>query len=117
AQLSQRELREILSDFASTETSDSESPVPAAAAGPGAPGHLLQRMDGVVIGRRRQHRIDLRLALGDVADVGTQALVIGIYRSVAPSGAAKALDARLGGAITELTQRRMFSGNVGEVFL
>jgi hypothetical protein len=114
--LSQRELREVLSEFVSTETRDAESPMGAAeTAAPEA--DLAQRFDRLVIGRRRQHRMDLRLALGDVGDVNTQALVIGIYRSVAPSGAAKAIDARLDGAITELTQRRMFSGNVGEVFL
>jgi pimeloyl-ACP methyl ester carboxylesterase len=116
--LSQRELREVLSEFVSAETRDAEQPMPVAVAEAAAPAaELAQRFDRLVIGRRRQHRMDLRLALGDVGDVNADALVIGIYRSVAPSGPAKAIDARLDGAITELTQRRMFSGNVGEVFL
>ncbi|HEY7760642.1 MAG TPA: CHAT domain-containing protein [Burkholderiales bacterium] len=116
ARLSQRELREVLSEFVSAETRDAEQPMAAAEAAAAA-ADLAQRFDRLVIGRRRQHRMDLRLALGDVGDVNATALMIGIYRSVAPSGAAKAIDARLDGAITELTQRRMFSGNVGEVFL
>ncbi len=115
--LSQRELREVLSDFLSTETRDAEQPATGGAEAAAQEADLAQRFDRLVIGRRRQHRMDLRLALGDVGDVNAQALMIGIYRSVAPSGAAKAIDARLEGAITELTQRRMFSGNVGEVFL
>ena len=116
--LSQRELREVLSDFVSADTRDAEQPMPSIAAEAAAPAtDLVQRFDRLVIGRRRQHRMDLRLVLGDVGDVNAAALVIGIYRSVAPSGAARAIDARLDGAITELTQRRMFSGNVGEVFL
>ena len=46
-----------------------------------------------------------------------RALALGIFRDVAPAGAAAAIDARLDGAITELSQRRMFSGNVGEIFM
>jgi hypothetical protein len=41
---------------------------------------------------------------------------LGVFRDVAPSGAAKAIDQRLDGAITEFTARRMFSGDVGKVF-
>ena len=115
-QLSQRELREVLDEFLSTETSDAIAPqqalVPAAMAEA-----LTQGFDRLVVGRRRQRRIDVRLAAGDIGEVKAHAVVVGIYSSVAPSGAAKALDDRLDGAITELTQRRMFSGNVGEVFL
>jgi pimeloyl-ACP methyl ester carboxylesterase len=119
SELSQRELREVLSDFLSTETSDGAAPVsiPAVASDAAAVGAPAQDFQRLVVGRRRQHRIDVRLALGDVSEVQTQALVVGIYSSVAPSGAARAIDERLEGAITELTQRRMFSGNVGEVFL
>ena len=117
AQLSQRELREVLSDFASVETADGKEPVPAAGATALAEADAGRLVDRVVIGRRRQHRIDLRLVLGDIGDVNAHAVVVGIYKGVAPSGAAKALDRRLDGAITDLTQRRMFSGNVGEVFM
>jgi len=77
-----------------------------------APG--LERM---VVGRRRQHRIDIRLALGSIIDVDSPAYVLGVFRDVAPSGAARALDERLGGAIGEFTARRMLSGAVGEIFM
>jgi pimeloyl-ACP methyl ester carboxylesterase len=119
-QLSQRELREVLQEFVSTDTSDALAPPlpPAGTAGAAAAQEMLEQgFDRLVVGRRRQHRIDVRLAAGDIGEVKAHAVVVGIYSSVAPSGAAKALDNRLEGAITELTQRRMFSGNVGEVFL
>jgi hypothetical protein len=114
-QLSSRELREVLSDFASTETADADGRVAA-----GVPAQQIGRerlLDGLVIGHRRQRRIDVRMTLGDISEVNAHAVVVGIYKGVAPSGAAKALDQRLSGAITDLTQRRMFSGDVGEVFL
>jgi hypothetical protein len=74
-------------------------------------------LERVIGGRRRQHRIDLRLALGSIIDVDAPAYVLGVFRDVAPSGAARALDERLGGAIGEFTARRMLSGGVGEIFM
>ncbi|MBI1313318.1 CHAT domain-containing protein [bacterium] len=71
----------------------------------------------IIISRRRQHRLDLYLARGDVTEVGTRAVVLGLFNDVEPSGAARAFDRRLDSAITEFTQRRMFSGNAGEVFM
>ncbi|MCA9222533.1 MAG: hypothetical protein KDA71_19535, partial [Planctomycetales bacterium] len=71
----------------------------------------------IVVGRQRQHRIDLVVARGDVTQVDTRAVVLGLFNDVAPSGAASAFDRRLGGVITEFTERRMFSGNVGEIFV
>jgi pimeloyl-ACP methyl ester carboxylesterase len=71
----------------------------------------------VVVARRRQHRVDLKLACGSIADVEAPAYVLGVFRDVEPTGAASALDERLDGAISEFTKRRMFDGNVGEVFI
>lgn len=71
----------------------------------------------VVVGRRRQHRIDVKLVLGSIAEVDTSAYVLGAFRDVAPSGAARALDEGLDGAIAEFTARRMLGGNVGEIFM
>jgi pimeloyl-ACP methyl ester carboxylesterase len=73
--------------------------------------------DHVVVGRRRQRRIDIKLALGSITEVDSRAYVLGIFRDVAPGGPALALDVRLDGAITDFTARRMFSGNVGEIFV
>lgn len=71
----------------------------------------------IVVGRRRQQRIDIFVARGDVTQVDSRAVVLGLFNDVAPSGAADAFDKRLGGVITEFTERRMFSGNVGEIFM
>lgn len=73
--------------------------------------------DGLRIGRRRQHTLELTLARGSITDVDARAIVLGVFPDVAPTGPARALDERLGRAITEFTQRRMFGGNVGETFL
>jgi pimeloyl-ACP methyl ester carboxylesterase len=89
----------------------------AAAAGSATPSaDLNPRLQNVTIGRRRQRRIELTLAHGSITDVDARAYVLGVFRDVAPSGAARAIDQRLDGAITEFTARRMFSGDVGAVF-
>lgn len=71
----------------------------------------------VVVGRRRQYRIDIRLALGSITEVDSAAYVIGMFRDVEPAGPAKALNERLNDLITEFTSRRMITGNLGEIFL
>jgi len=71
----------------------------------------------VLIGPRRQKRIDLCVAEGDITEVNARAIMLGLFREVAPGGAALALDQRLDGAIAEFVNRRMFSGNVGELFI
>ena len=42
--------------------------------------------------------------------------MLGTFSNVAPSGAARAIDEKLSGAITEFTERRMLSSSVGEIF-
>lgn len=76
-----------------------------------------QSLRNIVVGRRTQHRIDIRLAHGSITEVNTRAVVLGVFRDVAPSGPALALNALLDNAIVEFTRRRMFSANVGEVFI
>lgn len=71
----------------------------------------------VIVGRRRQKRIEICIAEGDITEVNARAIVLGLFREVAPAGAALALDQRMGGAIAEFVNRRMFSGNVGELFI
>lgn len=119
--LSRSEVRHLLQEFASPTAR--EMPPPAAARP--TPSAVLSasdqgyghQFDGVVVGRRQQHRLDLRFALGSITEVDARALALGIFRDVTPGGAANAVDRSLNGAITELTQRRMFSGNVGEIFM
>lgn len=61
--------------------------------------------------------VELRLTQGNIVDANARALVLGVFRNVAPAGAAAAVDTRLAGAIREFTERRMFSGQLGEVFV
>jgi pimeloyl-ACP methyl ester carboxylesterase len=85
----------------------------AAAAAEGAGPATISNL---VIGRRRQRRLEISLAHGSITEADSKAYVLGVFRSVAPSGAAKAIDERLDGAISEFTARRIFSGGVGELF-
>src|SRR5262249_38247320 len=113
--LSQREKRMLICEVASPEPQGAQAATVEAS--PTVTPAAEQRFDHVVIGRRRQHRLDIKLVCGSVRDIDARAYVLGIFRDVTPSGAASAVDARLEGAITEFTTRRMFSGAVGEVFM
>ncbi len=62
-------------------------------------------------------RLDIRLALGSITEADAQAYVLGMFPNVVPSGPARAIDARLGGAIADFTARRMFAANAGELFV
>jgi hypothetical protein len=61
--------------------------------------------------------LELRLHAGSIVDANAHALVLGVFRNVDPSGPAAAVDAVLGGAIREFTLRRMFAGQLGQVFV
>ncbi len=106
------DIRGVLTGLASPPAAEETA---SAAATPGL--GISQRFDNIVVGRRRQRRLDLVLARGSITEVDARAIVLGIYRDVVPSGPAAALDQRLEGAIEEFTARRMFSGTVGETFL
>jgi pimeloyl-ACP methyl ester carboxylesterase len=120
--LSQQELRTLIDDVAAPTAADTQPQAATESVG-GRPvvipvqAGYAHPFDRVVVGRRRQHRIDLRFAFGSITESTARAIALGIFRDVAPAGAAAALDARLGGAISELSQRRMFSGNIGEIFM
>jgi len=110
--ISPREVRQLLREFAAP-------PVRAMEEAAAAPALGFARVTGepIVIGRKRQRRLDLRLAHGSVTQVDTRAIVLGLFRGVAPSGAARAIDEQLDGVITDFVERRMIGGNVGEVFI
>jgi CHAT domain-containing protein/pimeloyl-ACP methyl ester carboxylesterase len=111
--ISAREARHLLSDLAAPmKPSSGETPTARTEAGTSE-----LSSEPIVIGRKRQHRIDLFMAHGDVTQVDTRAVVLGLFNDVAPSGAALAFDRQLDGVITEFTERRMFSGNMGEIFV
>ena len=118
-QLGSADYRHLLDAVAAPPSAERAASVASSAASsPGsAPGVAApQQFRNLTIGRRRQRRIELTLAHGSITDVDSRAYVLGVFRNVAPSGAAKAIDARLDGAITEFTARRMFNGDMGAVF-
>jgi len=114
--LSLREQRLLLDEVVSAASRDApalpaaDSPDVAAA----IPG-IGRRAQRIVIGRRYQHRIEIRLAHGSITDVDAHAYVLGMFRDVTPAGAAGAIDALLDGTISEFITRRMFNGSVGEI--
>ncbi len=71
----------------------------------------------IVVGRSRQRRVDVTLVHGSILDVTTRAVVLGSFRNVDPGGAAKAVDARLGGALRELIRSRTVSSEAGSMFV
>jgi len=73
---------------------------------PGAPG---------AAGAPVERTLEIRLSRGSIADANARALVLGAFRNVDPSGAAAAVDRRLGGAIREFTLRRMLPAGLGSV--
>jgi pimeloyl-ACP methyl ester carboxylesterase len=111
-QISPRELRQILREFMAPPARIREE------SSYGPAGGLVKLTDeSIVIGRKRQRRIDIRLAHGSVTQVDSRAIVLGIFKGVAPSGAARAIDEQIGGVITDFTERRMIAANMGEVFI
>jgi pimeloyl-ACP methyl ester carboxylesterase len=61
--------------------------------------------------------LEIRLSRRSIVDTDAHAIVLGVIRNVDPSGASAAIDAKLGGAVRELTLRRMFAGQLGQVFV
>jgi len=59
--------------------------------------------------------LEIRLVHGSIADANARALVLGAFRNVDPSGAAAAVDRRLGGTIREFVLRRMLTAGLGSV--
>jgi hypothetical protein len=81
-------------------------------------GALMARgPDGIVVGRNKQRRIDITLVHGSILDVTSRAVVLGSFRNVDPGGAAKAVDARLGGRLRDLIRSRTVSSEAGTMFV
>jgi hypothetical protein len=114
-EISPAEFDDLARDFMSIEPSTAEQ---------GSSGNLLPGLpaqgyseEPIVIGRKRQQRLDLKLAFGSITEVDSRCIILGVFKDVAPTGPADALDRLLGGAISDFTRRRMFTGNAGEVFV
>jgi pimeloyl-ACP methyl ester carboxylesterase len=106
--VSDKAVRELLEEVAAPASKEEELPAITS---------VVTSVNGIVVGRRRQRRLDLRLAHGSITEANSRAYVLGIFRDVTPTGAAQAIDRRMNGAIAEFNQRRMFGGDVGEVFV
>jgi len=106
-----REQRLLLAPFAAPADPASEAPIAAA----GAPGFQDAYSDMIVVGRGRQHRIEITMAHGSITDADAAMYVVGLFKNVEPGGAAQVIDAIMGGAVTDLVARRMFSADVGEI--
>ena len=115
-QMSHRDLRSALRELAAPPTVENATP-PAPTTPTALAASFPVRLKGVEVSRLTQQRLDIRLAKGSITDVDARAIVLGVFREVAPTGAARVVDQRLEGAITEFMQRRMFAGHVGEVFV
>ena len=103
--LSSNQIRHLIAEYAAPDSTEATTE-PA-----------TYQLERVLVARQINPRVDVRFALGSITAVDARAYVLGIFEDVTPSGAAHAIDERMGGAITELTTRRMISGRVGEVFV
>jgi len=72
-------------------------------------------LNNLILSRRKQERFEINLAYGDVSQLKTRALVLGMFQAVKPTGPAAVLDRLLDGTISEFVDRHMFSARVGEV--
>ena len=59
--------------------------------------------------------LEILIVRGEIQDADAEALAAGVFHGVRPAGAIAAIDARLGGAITEFAARRMLPGDAGQV--
>jgi pimeloyl-ACP methyl ester carboxylesterase len=113
------EIRKLIEEVAAPLSIQDTAPVPTTTSTSPQPvgcGYS-HKFSSVVVGRRHQHRIDIRLAHGSITEVDSCAYVLGIFRDVEPSGPANDLNERLDGLITDFSSRRMIRGNLGEIFL
>lgn len=61
--------------------------------------------------------VELRFALGSIAEVDSEAIALGLFSNVEPAGAALLVDRLLDGAISDLSRRRAIASAAGEVFI
>lgn len=78
---------------------------------------VAREPDGIVVGRNKQRRLDITLVHGSILDVTSRAVALGSFRNVDPGGAAKAVDARLGGRLRDLIRSRTISSEAGTMFV
>ena len=116
AAMTAEDLRTLFEEFAAPSTRDAAIATPS----PVAPEIALVGgpvRNAVVIGRRLQRRVEVRLVRGSITQVRSRAYVLGAFQGIEPSGAALAVDQLMNGTLSEFRQRRMFSHAVGELII
>jgi pimeloyl-ACP methyl ester carboxylesterase len=117
AEFSASELRAIIAEFAAPATPGTATvPIVESARPDDAPTEV-QPWESLVVGRRRQRRIDVQVAHGSLTQVRSRAYLLGIFQNVEPGGAALAIDNLMNGTLREFRQRRMFAAGAGEVLI
>jgi hypothetical protein len=109
-----------VADFLRADRPESASTGPAAVAGP--PCDPGERKFGrvargrLVVGAGRDRRLEIRVAHGSILDLPSDCYVLGLFAGVDPGGgAASAVDAEMGGAISRLREHRLIEGRLGEI--
>ena len=115
--LSAEEKRKLIEEVAAPDRSPAGASLERTTTPSTPPPSGMERQvsDAVVVGRQRQQRLDVTLAFGSITEVEADAYVFGIFSLVPPAGAASAIDDRMGGAIKQMFERRMFNAGVGEI--
>ncbi|HTO04023.1 MAG TPA: CHAT domain-containing protein, partial [Opitutus sp.] len=111
------DLRGFMSEFAAPSKPSTLPVAPAFPTGAAPVGAEMRPWESLVVGRRRQRRIDVRLARGSLTQVRSRAYLLGVFQNVEPGGAALAIDNLMDGTLREFRQRRMFAAGTGEVLL
>ncbi len=115
--ITEPEKRVMLESLMALSPTDTKPAAPSGSPTANVSAPVLPRFDGVVVGRRRMHRLDLELVNGSITDVDAKAAVLGVFQNVRPAGPAEAFNKLLGRAIDEFVSRRMFNAGLGEVFM
>lgn len=89
--------------------------LPAAGAAP-APAEAAP-LHGFVVSRETQLYLEIELAQGDIAEVDSEAIVLARFQNMDLGRAGQAVDAKMDGVLADMIQRRMFSSNVGGMFV
>jgi|GEM_PF-370370 len=72
---------------------------------------------GMVVSRETQFHLEIELAHGDIAQIESEAIVLARFQNMDLGRAAQSVDACMDGVLARMIQRRMFSSNVGEIFV
>ena len=93
--------------------SPSELPV----AGPAPTAVEAAPLRGFIVSREKQFYLEIELVQGDIAQIESEAIVLAQFQNMDLGRAAQSVDARMDGVLADMMQRRMFSANVGEIFV